>query len=456
MSRCASSTTLALMLLACGASRGAPPAVDRPNILFLLTDDQRWDAMGCAGNPIIETPNLDRLAREGVRFTNMFCTTSICAVSRASFLTGEYASRHGVRDFATPLSADAFAETFPALLRKNGYFTGFVGKWGLGGRLPKKAFDVFDGFPGQGKYFDANGGEHLTTRLGRKAVAFVRNVPADRPFLLCFYTKAPHVQDTDPRQFIPDPRFKPLYADVTIPSPPAATPEDFAALPPFLQTSEGRTRWKRRFATPAMYQSMVKDYYRLVTGLDAALGNVLAAIAERGLADRTVVICSSDNGFFLGEHGLAGKWFMYEESIRLPLIIRDPRAASEDRGRTVDAMTLNIDVAPTILDLAGVPAPKRMQGASLVPWLSGKSPTWRDEWFYAHHFGYAGRIPPSEGVRTQRWKYVRYLDSDPLVEQLFDVKEDPHEQHDLAADPAHRDTLERLRAKWRAWQKKVK
>ncbi len=295
--------------------------VDRPNIIFLLTDDQRFDAMGCAGNTIIQTPHLDALAAEGVRFRNSFATTSICATSRATFLCGQYARRHGVHNFNTPLQPETFANSYPVLLRKNGYRTAFVGKWGVGGDLPTEAFDHWDGFAGQGRYFYPDDPLHMTQRLQNSTAKFLDTVDEKQPFCLAVSFKAAHVQDRAPRPFQPDPRYESLYTDVTIPNLNKADPKYFDALPEFLRTSEGRVRWGRRFATPEMYQKSVKDYYRLITGIDRVVGAVVEQLQRQKLADNTVIIFTSDHGFFLGECGLAGKWLMHEESIRTPLLV---------------------------------------------------------------------------------------------------------------------------------------
>jgi len=429
----------------------------QPNIVFLLTDDQRWDAMGCAGNPIIQTPEMDRLAAGGTRFTNCFITTPICCASRASILTGQYTATHGIDDFRTPLSAEQFQRTYPAILRGAGYYTGFVGKWGIGGPLPEDAFDAFNGFSGQGLYFpDKNDPEkHLTSVIGGQAADFIESAPADRPFCLSVSFKAPHVQDQDPRQFLYDPALEDLYADDTIPVKEKMGEEYFERLPDFLKTSEGRKRWKRRFATPEMYQESVKGYYRLITGVDRAIAQVREALEEAGVADNTIIVFTSDHGFFLGEWGLAGKWLMYEESIRAPLIIHDPRR--DDGGRTIDAMALNLDFAPTMLNMAGVEPPEGMEGESLLPLMNDEAVDWRDEWFFEHHFGENRDypIPASEGVRTERYSYIRYINYDPVHEELYDIQKDPEQLHNLAGDEAHADTLELMRAKWRDWRDKL-
>ena len=408
-------------------------AADRPNLVFILTDDQRWDALSCAGNAVLRTPNLDRLATEGVRFTNHFCTTSICCASRASFLTGMYASRHGVHEFSTPLRPEQLAASYPGLLREAGYRTAFIGKWGLGGKLPKEAFDYFEGFPGQGLYFpkdhDQESEQHLTRKIEAQGKGFIERVPEGQPFCLALSTKAPHVQDGHPDPFRFDPVYADLYETAEIPAPPTANERCFKLLPEFLQESEGRRRWQHRFANDAMRQRSIKNFYRLVTGVDRLVGTLLDTLSARGLLDNTVVAFTSDNGFFLGEHGLAGKWLAYEESIRLPLLVRDPRLPLSRQGRVCESTSLNIDLAPTLLDLAGVSVPTEMQGRSLVPLVQGRTPEWRTDWFYEHRFKHQF-IPPSEAVRTDRWKYLVYPTHQ--REELYDLQADPGEIDNLA------------------------
>lgn len=419
-----------------------------PNIIFILTDDMRWDAMGCMDQPKLRTPNLDRLARDGVLFPNAFCTTSICATNRTCILTGQYARRHGVVNFSTSLTTEAMSRTYPAILRRAGYRTAFIGKWGLGDPLPKNEFDVWHGYSGQGRYFEDDRKEHLTSVMRRQATDFLNNLDSAQPFLLCVQTKAPHAQDNALHQFQYDPKYKGLYADVNFETPAAATVQAYEQLPDFIRNSEGRIRWERRFADPEMFQNSVRDYHRLIAGVDELVGAVLKSLEENGLGKNTVIVFTSDNGFFLGEHGMAGKWLMYEESIRVPLIFYDPRLPNRLRGTRPDAMVLSIDIAPTLCTLAGAGPDKRMQGRSLMPVILGKADTWRTDWFYEHLYGHGGRIPRTEGVRTERWKYVHYLDTDPLFEQLFDLTHDPHELNNLAGDPVHENTLRELRTRW--------
>lgn len=421
----------------------------KPNILFLLTDDHRFDALGCMGNRIIQTPNIDRLAQEGVLFTNAFCTTSICSISRASILSGQYARRHGINDFATMFTPQAFAETFPMQLRKHGYRIGFLGKWGVGRDLPKDQYDFWGGFPGQGRYFEPGRDKHMTRHLGDRALEFLDGCEPGKPFCLQISFKAAHCQDGEPWPFQPDPRFQSLYHDDFIPDPPTESastglPEghSFSILPPFLKTSEARDRWYVRFAKRPLYQKSVKDYYRLISGVDAVVGELRAKLQEKGLADNTVIIFTGDNGFYLGDRGLAGKWFPHEESIRLPLILFDP-ALSKDLHGQRDVLALNIDVAPTILDYAGVPIPATMQGQSLRPVVENKHEEWRDDFYYEHRLKHP-KIPSSEAVRNRRWKYVEYL-VEPRYVELFDLESDPHELRNLAEDPAYSERLAELR-----------
>ncbi len=431
------------------------PAADRPpNIVFLLADDLRWDALGCTGSPVARTPHLDALAARGVNFRNHFVTTSICCVSRASILSGQYARRHGINDFQTAFTPAAFAQTYPALLRAAGYRTGFIGKYGVGTVMPEKEFDDWRGFPGQGRYFEKGDPGHLTAKMGDQALEFLRGCDAARPYCLSVSFKAPHAQDGAPREFPPDPRDESLYADVTVPVPRTADPRFFAGLPKFVQESEGRRRWKNRFDTPQRFQQTARDYFRLVTGLDREVGRIVAALRERGLADSTLIVFTSDNGFFLGERGMADKWLMYEPSIRVPLIVYDPRLPERDRGRTVEALTLNIDLAPTLLDSAGVTVPAAVQGRSLLPLVLGERPAWRSDFFYEHHT-LPKIIPPSEGVRTERWKYLRWLAAEPAVEELYDLRADPQEEHNLVSVPEHRDMLDRLRRRWAELRKNL-
>ena len=430
----------------------------RPNIIFLLADDMRWDAMGCMGNRFVRTPHLDRLAAQGVLFENAFVTTSICAPNRACVLAGQHQRTTGIKDFSTPFEPAALDQTYPVLLRNAGYRTGFMGKWGVGARnskvleLPASRFDYWRGFPGQGQYFhDVDGKRvHLTTDLvPRQTREFLDGCRPGQPFCLSISFKAPHGPWRD---F--DPALVDLYTGKDTPAlPKTFTKEAFDALPEFLRTSlNGLSgpatdeRWAlRRDRGKAAEQ--VAQYYRLTTGIDIAVGKIVAELERRSLDQNTVIILTSDNGHFLFEQGLAGKWLMYEQSIRVPLLVYDPRLPAALRGTRRGEMALTIDMAPTILTMAGAPVPEAMQGVDLTPLLYGKRVPWRTDWFYEHTFTLAPPrlIARSQGVRTERWKYVRYLDTNPNYEQLFDLGSDPDELSNLAGDPAHEAVLNRLR-----------
>jgi arylsulfatase A-like enzyme len=439
-------------VMPCGeASPVEPP---RPNILFVLTDDQPAGLLGCMGNEVIQTPAMDRLAAEGTLFTHAFVTTAICCSSRASILTGQYMRRHGIRDFDTPLSAAAFAETYPALLRAAGYRTGYVGKFAIGApegtgpslALPADRFDVWRGFPQDVGFRQVVDGEprYLTTVLEEEAVRFLRSQPADRPFCLTVGLKEPH----GPWDYF-DPEVADAYQDRHIPPPATRTLEDYMSQPRFIRESLSGGLTPDTIASPEAYQHDMRLVYRLVSRADLALGRIRNALETVGLADNTVIIVSSDHGSMGGAHGLKGKWLMYEESIRVPLIIHDPRVPAAHRGQRCGRAALNIDIAPTILTLAGVTIPASMQGLDLSPLVRGEvAVPWRTSWYYEHVFDTERPLRPvvrSEGVREDDWKYIRYPAVVPPAEQLFDLRNDPRETHDLAADPGHAETLARLR-----------
>ena len=424
----------------------------RPNILFLLTDDQRWDSLGCMGNRTIRTPNIDRLSERAVTFENHFVTTAICMTSRASIFTGQYARVHGINDFNKPFTDEQFSHTYPGELRSVGYWTGFIGKYGVGNRMHSDRFDYWRGFPGQGQYFpQGENGKHLTEVMGDQGVEFLRGAPRAKPFCLSISFKAPHVQDEDPRQFLPSKATADLYSGVTIPIPKTADPKYISMLPLEIQRSENRRRWAVRFATPELYQESVKAYYRLISEVDTVVGRLRSELERAGVDRNTVIIYTGDNGFYLNEHGLAGKWFMHEESIRVPLIVYDPRVPAARQGARVKPMTLNIDLAPTMLHAAGVAPPVRMQGRNLYPLCEGRPVPWRTEWFYEHLFDNAW-IPKSEGVRTERWKYARYLETQPVFEELYDLQGDPLEERNLAKVPANAGQIEKMRGRWQTWR----
>lgn len=432
-----------------GAHREETPA-QRPNIIFLLTDDQRWDTLGVSGNTIVQTPNLDALASDGVLFQNAFVTTAICCTSRASIFLGQWARRHAIHDFSTPFNQEQLELTYHHRLRNAGYRTGFIGKYGVGNKLPAEDFDYWKGIPGQPTYelTDEQGNyKHLTQLMGEQAIEFLEGCRDDQPFCLSISFKAPHVQDNDPRQFIYNPIYKDIFKDIEIPVPKTADPRYWESFPEFFKAdNEARRRWEIRFSTPEKYQESVKGYYRLIYGVDVVIGKIREALIRKGFAGNTVILFSSDNGFYLGEHGLAGKWYGHEESIRVPLIYFDPRLPASLQNQKLEAMALNVDIAPTILDLAGLEVPEAMQGKSLRSLVHGETTEWRDEFFYEHLFDHP-RIPKSEGIVTKRFKYLRYFEQDPVYEELYDLTNDPLEERNLAARDEYHPVLIELREK---------
>ncbi len=486
---------IVLWLLLLAGVQGFAAAPMKPNVVFILADDLRWDALSCAGNPLLKTPNLDRLAAQGTRFNNAFLTTAICCVSRASILTGQYARRHGVNDFRTPLRS--FTDTYPVRLRAADYYTGFIGKWGVAAanrayfQECAAAFDYWAGDMGQSSYWHDRTCNYITNNgtsnrtnffcscppaarqregvqgtgphpalknpvhaetefVPAKIRSFLDQRAAAKPFCLSVSFKAPHGPWGG---FAP--RFAKDFEGVAIPRRANVSLAEAQRQPKFLRASLESERGLR-FAEDASLDGernrLMRQYYRLIEGLDFCVGKLLGELDRRGLVSNTVVIVTSDNGHFAGEHGFFGKWLMHEESIRAPMIIFDPRAPATQRSRTCDAMVLNVDVAPTILDLAGVAIPPAMQGQSLLPLLRDPKQPGRDDFFYEHLYRHAPKPPmhiePCEGVRTRDWKYIVYVDqTGPDREELYDLRHDALEMKNLAADPAHQERLRELRQK---------
>lgn len=431
------------------------------NVIVLYADDWRHDTLSCAGNAIVKTPNIDRLASEGVRFKNNFVTTSICGVSRANLFTGQWMSRHGNQAFAafkTP-----WEQTYPSVLRQNGYYVGLVGKW-HNGKFPEDKFDFGRSYAGVHWIKQPDGSQiHVTAKNESDALEFLASKPSDKPFCLNVSFFATHAEDSNPKQYLPQPQSKSLYEDQTIPIPKTASDESFRKLPPFIanEKNEGRNRWHWRFDTPEKYQEYMKNYYRLVTEVDASCGRILQALKASGEYEKTLIIFTTDNGYFHGEHGLADKWYPYEESIRVPLIIRDPRMAPHNRGTVNDKMTLNVDLAPTILGASGAAIPTGMQGRDLAALYVGSEKanalgeSWRTDFFYEHAtIKNKDFIPASEALVRLDWKYIYWPDFE--VEQLFDLTADPLEEIDLVSSPNHQARLTEMRARFQALKQQVK
>ena len=485
----------------------------RPNILYIMSDDHAYQAISCYGTGLNKTPNIDRLAREGVRFSSSFCTNSVCAPSRAVLLTGKYSHQNGVIDNIETF--DGAQQTFPKILQQAGYSTALFGKWHL--KSDPTGFDYWNILPGQGVYYNPDFIDmgtrirrpgYVTDLITDDCLNWIRQQKSGKPFCALLHHKAPH------RNWMPDLKHLSMYEGEDIPLPPtfnddyttrsdAARQQEMriadhltlstdlkfepdttdelvskavrsdlrdwgmmfrrldeqqkkawqAAYGPrneeFKKSGlkgEALARWK--------YERYIKDYLRCIASIDDNVGRVLEYLDQSGLAENTIVIYTSDQGFYLGEHGWFDKRFMYEESLRMPLLVRYP---AEISPRVSNDMVLNLDFAPTILDYAGAPIPEDMQGESLRGVLKGKAPEdWRTSIYY-HYYEYPGwhMVRRHYGVRTERFKLMHfYYDIDAW--EMYDLRNDPHELNNIYADPRYAGTvadlkteLERLRRKYK-------
>ncbi len=417
----------------------------KPNIIFILTDDQRWDALGYAGNNIIHTPNMNKLASKGLYFKNAFVTTPICAASRASLLTGLYERTHDFTFGKPTLNNQYMYESYPYLLRKAGYQTGFVGK--LGVKLNEGIEDslfttsIKTYYP----YFKEVDGEqmHLADINGNHAIDFIKS-NQDSPFCLSLSFWSPHANDGAKEQYFWADYVDNLYIDAEIPLPETADPAFFSALPEFLKTSMNRKRWYWRYDSLEKRQRMIKGYYKMISTVDQVLGRIQTTLEDEGLADNTIIIFMGDNGYFLGERGYAGKWTLHEHSIRVPLMIYDPRQSAVERGKTFDEMVLNVDVTPTILDLAGVNVPESYHGQSLTAFYDQSPEHWRSSVFLEHRLEGNPLLIKTDGVRDDTWKFIRY-DNHPDFIELYNHQEDPNETNNLAYESDYTDLVRHYR-----------
>ncbi|MDA1045899.1 MAG: sulfatase-like hydrolase/transferase [Verrucomicrobia bacterium] len=428
-------------------------AAKQPNIVFFFADDQTSSSLACYGHPLVKTPNIDRLAAEGTRFANAFVSQSICWVSRTTILTGLTGRSYGTPGRHDAARPEIVEELYVDLLRKAGYRTGFAGKWHA--KMPKgwKAADHFDVYQPIGRnpfYKKQPDGSlrHETELIVDRGIEFIENQPKDKPFALNMWFNACHAEDSDRRPGIghfPWPRaVDGMYEEDEIAPPRLNDSYIFEKQPDFLKTTINRERFFWRWNTETKYRTNMRAYLRMVSGIDNAIGRFIKALEAKGLADNTIIVYTADNGYHLGNRGFAGKWSHYEESLRVPMIIHDPRAPKAARGQVVEHAALNLDLPSTFLDWAGVSVPERYQGLSLQPIVStGKADDWRKQTFH-EHFAVRHRIPAFEGLRTDRYKYVRYVDED-NYEFLHDLKNDPDELTNLAQDPKHGKTLKQFR-----------
>ena len=439
-------------LIACGLFQEGLLANEseiRPNILFLLVDDQRNDTLGCAGHPILQTPAIDRLASEGLRFENAFVTTSICAASRASIFTGLHERTHGYTFNKPPLRREHMLASYPALLRKSGYRTGFIGKYGVEteGKPESMMFHVFrtHGRNPYLKQLPDGSLRHETEIAADRAIEFLAGNPKGQPFCLSVSFNAVHAEDGDHEDHYPWPKsVDNMYENAEIPAPRLSDPAVFAGHPDFLRKSMNRQRYHWRWDTPEKYEKNMKAYFRMISGVDHEIGRICDALERLGFSENTVIIYMGDNGYYMGERGFAGKWTHYDESLRVPLIVYDPRLPLEERGKVMDQMVLNIDAPATMLELAGVEVPKSYQGRSLLSFVAGEPvPDWRTYFFCEHLMEHAA-LPQWEGIRDERFVYARYFGQNPVYEFLHDLKTDPDQLVNLASNPEYREVLSRM------------
>ena len=421
-------------------------AEDQPNIIYILTDDQRYDELGIM-NPLLETPNMDAIARDGVHFRNAFVTTALCSPSRATILTGQYANTHGVVDNNAPIREGTVF--FPSYLQEAGYTTGFIGKWHMGaeGDQPQPGFDKWISFAGQGNYYPelANGDiaqlnvdgkrvdqeGYITDELTDYAVDWLDSLDREQPFFLYFSHKAVHAD------FEPAERHADQYAgkEVVLPENMANTPENYAGKPRWVQ--DQRSSWH---GVDFPYHSNLDvgvykmQYHRTLTAVDDSIGRIRLWLEDNDLADNTIVMLMGDNGFMFGEHGLIDKRNAYEESIRVPLLAMGP---GFEKGKSVDEVVANLDIAPTLLEIAGVERPAQFQGRSFARLGSGEAldEPWNNEFAYEYFWEYDfPQTPTTFALRTDRYKLIQYHGVWDR-EELYDVINDPTEMNNLAEDP---------------------
>lgn len=444
------------------------PGPETPNVIFILSDDHRYDFMGFmskktkSGNTpaFLETPNMDRMAEEGAHVQNAFVTTALCSPSRASVLTGMYSHKHGVVDNDSPVSEDNVF--FPEYLQKRGYETAFIGKWHMGNISdePRKGFDKWISFKGQGVYNDplmnVDGKQvqregYITDILTEYAVEYLKqkeDQKNEKPFFLYLSHKAVHAE------FIPAERHKGKYKNEKIeyPGTMADTEKNFADKPKWVR--EQRYGWH---GVEYMYHGELgvgfDDFYRMycetLLALDEGIGSVINTLKETGLDKSTIVFYMGDNGFSLGEHGLIDKRHMYEESMHVPLLVYAPGYIKP--GVKISELIQNIDIAPTILELAGIKSPDHIDGNSFVPLLKGEQVNWRDEVFYEYFWERSfPHTPTVFGVRTLKYKYMTYHGIWD-VDELYDIENDPEEKHNLIKAPEHQELIKQLNAKVYNW-----
>jgi N-acetylglucosamine-6-sulfatase len=434
------------------AAHAQPADGRRRNVIFILSDDHRYDALGfMKAQPWLETPQLDRLAREGAHFKNAFVTTALCSPSRASILTGVYAHKHRIVDNSTPIPEGTVF--FPAHLQKAGYKTGFFGKWHMGseGDDPKPGFDQWVSFRGQGTYLpnpnglSINGKKvpqkgYITDELTDYALDWLRTLPREQPYFMYLSHKAVHAE------FEPAARHKGRYKDAKFVYPPtmAASGEIAQHRPMWVQNQ--RNSW-HGVEYPYHSQLDVGEYYKkyaeTLLAVDESVGRVLDELRKRGELDSTLLVYMGDNGFAFGEHGLIDKRTAYEESMRVPLLARCPELFGG--GRTVPEVVANLDIMPTVLDAAGATAPQGLDGKSWLPLVQGRKTEWRKELLYEYYWERAfPQTPTQHALRGDRYKFIRYQGIWD-IDELYDLQEDPLESRNLIFSQQHAPIIKQMR-----------
>ena len=454
---------LALLGLAQAAAlsaSGAAPA--RPNVLLILCDDLRWDALGCAGHPYLKTPHIDRLAAEGVRFRNAFCTSSLCSPSRASILSGLYAHTHRVFNNFTEFPGEA--PSFPKRLRAAGYETAYIGKWHMGEDNDEKrpGFDYWASHKGQGKYYgtefnidgkrEARPGyyTHAVTEL---ALDWLKR-PRQKPFLLILGHKAPH------SFYVPEPKYSNSFDQVRIPYPDTAF--NLTGKPVWvkgrLYTWHGiygpLFEWRKQFPDDRPeavkdFAAMTRAYWATIRSVDDSVGQIYQALGQAGQLDNTLILFMGDNGLLNGEHGMVDKRAMHEASIRIPLVARYPGLTPAAQPRVIDPMVLTLDIAPSVLDLCGVTPFRNIHGKSWRRLVQKGDPSWRASFLYEYNYEKQFPYTPNvRGVRTDEWKYIHYPHGDGTPDrhlaELYDLKNDPEERVNLIKDPTQSQKIREL------------
>ncbi len=448
----------------------------RPNIILIVVDDLRWDELGVTGHPYVQTPNVDRLAREGAQYTNAFHAVPLCSPNRASIFTGQYPSRHGIIDNVARSLASFGLRTFPQALQTSGYETAFVGKWHMGNDpTPRRGFDYWAALPGQGRSIDPelyeDGRLHVvsgytTDILTDRAVSFIAD-ERDEPFFLYLGHKAIHpdiaqlddgsVDLSTPARYVPAPRHVGRYDGALFPEPPnaVASPADLEGKPALQRALERKNSPQMLEALGARMfdyrpnQDIIRTRAEMLLAVDESLGRIVETLDELGQLDDTAIFFTSDNGYWFGEHGLSNERRLpYEEAIRMPLFVRYPPIA--EAGDRIDLLVSSVDIAPTILDIAGAPISQQIEGLSTLPLLRGRAGDWRDA-VLIEFFTYENPMPwlvdmDYRAVRSDRYKYIHWVQY-PEEGELYDLLADPGETTNLYDDERHADALADMQGK---------